>query len=408
MKYLCLVYHEETKIDALPQSEYDAIVREVLDYREELRQSGHYIASSPLQPVQAAMTLRVRNGRMSITDGPFAETREQLGGFYLIEARDLNDAIRVASKMPPTRLGCIEVRPIKEFAPDNHAETTQLAATRHSTADADEHSGSTIMGYVSSKDGTAIAFDRSGAGPAIIVVGAATTTRAGYAPLAVALATHFTVLIYDRRGRGDSGDTAPYAVAREIEDLEAVIAAAGGSAYVFGHSSGAVLALEAAHTLSTKITKLAMYEPPFIVDDSRPLPPEDYTLRLNALIAAGRRGDAFALFMTEAVGVPAEFVAQMRNDPSWAASEAVAHTLAYDDAIMGNTVSGSPLPLRKWSSVTVPTLVIAGGESPASMHHGAQALVEVLPDAQPRTLEGQGHNADPEVLAPVLAAFFVG
>lgn len=117
MKYLCLVYHEEAKVDALPASEYDAIVREVLDYREELRQSGHYIVSSPLQPVQAATTLRVRNGKLSITDGPFAETKEQLGGFYLIEARDLNDAIRVASKMPPARLGCIEVRPIKEFDP---------------------------------------------------------------------------------------------------------------------------------------------------------------------------------------------------------------------------------------------------------------------------------------------------
>ncbi|MFL5806796.1 MAG: YciI family protein [Roseiflexaceae bacterium] len=115
MKYLCLVYHEETKVDALPKSEYDAIVSEVLDYREELRKSGHYIISSPLQPVQTATTIRVRDGKVSITDGPFAETKEQLGGFYLIEARDLNDAIRLASKMPPARIGCIEVRPIKEF-----------------------------------------------------------------------------------------------------------------------------------------------------------------------------------------------------------------------------------------------------------------------------------------------------
>jgi hypothetical protein len=115
MKYLCLVYHEETKVDALSESEYDAIVSEVLDYREELQKSSHYIASSPLQPVQMATTIRVRNGKVSITDGPFAETKEQLGGFYLIEARDLNDAIRVASKMPPARLGCIEVRPLKEI-----------------------------------------------------------------------------------------------------------------------------------------------------------------------------------------------------------------------------------------------------------------------------------------------------
>ena len=115
MKYLCLVYHEEAKIDALPVSEYDAIVNEVLDYREDLRQGGHYITSSPLQSVQAATTIRVRNGTMSITDGPFAETKEQLGGFYLIEARDLNEAIRLASRMPPARVGSIEVRPLKEF-----------------------------------------------------------------------------------------------------------------------------------------------------------------------------------------------------------------------------------------------------------------------------------------------------
>ena len=115
MKYLCLVYHEEERIDALPECEYDAIVSEVLEYRDTLRQGGHYIASSPLQPVQTATTIRVRGGKMSITDGPFAETKEQLGGFYLIEARDLNDAIRLASKMPPARLGCIEIRPLKEL-----------------------------------------------------------------------------------------------------------------------------------------------------------------------------------------------------------------------------------------------------------------------------------------------------
>ena len=117
MKYLCLVYHQEAEIDALPGSEYDAIVNEVLEYREDLRQGGHYITSSPLQSVQAATTIRVRNGAMSITDGPFAETKEQLGGFYLIEARDLNEAIRLASRMPPARIGCIEVRPLKEFDP---------------------------------------------------------------------------------------------------------------------------------------------------------------------------------------------------------------------------------------------------------------------------------------------------
>jgi hypothetical protein len=120
MQYLCLVYQDEAQVDALPASEYDNLVREVLDYREELRQSGHYIISSPLQSVQTATSIRVRNGAISITDGPFAETKEQLGGFYLIEARDLNDAIRVASNMPPARLGCIEIRPLKVLSTANH------------------------------------------------------------------------------------------------------------------------------------------------------------------------------------------------------------------------------------------------------------------------------------------------
>jgi hypothetical protein len=117
MKYLCLVYHEEATIEALPPREYAAIMGEVLAYREELRRGGHYLASSPLQPVRSAATIRVRGGKVSITDGPFAETKEQLGGFYLIEARDLNEAIRLAARMPPARVGSIEVRPIEEVAP---------------------------------------------------------------------------------------------------------------------------------------------------------------------------------------------------------------------------------------------------------------------------------------------------
>jgi hypothetical protein len=116
MRYLCLVYYDEKKLDAMSKSEYDALVGEALAYREVLRNSGHYIVSDGLEPVQTATTIRMRNGKLSITDGPFADTKEQLGGFMLIEARDLNDAIRVASKIPPVRLGCIEVRPLRELA----------------------------------------------------------------------------------------------------------------------------------------------------------------------------------------------------------------------------------------------------------------------------------------------------
>lgn len=263
------------------------------------------------------------------------------------------------------------------------------------------------MRKVISKDGTPIAFDQSGQGPAIILVAGALGTRCDATSLAAVLAPHFTVFAYDRRGRGESGDTAPYAVEREVEDIEALINEAGGSAFVFGHSSGAVLALEAARLLPTKVAKLAVYEPPFIVDDSRPPVPEDYVEHLIELVSAGRRGEAVAYFMTDAVGVPAEMVAQMRESPMWPGLEAVAHTLAYDGIIMADTMRGKPLPRDKWTSVAVSTLVMDGGASPVFMHHGAQELVSILPNAQRRTLEGQGHGPSDEVLAPVLQEFFI-
>jgi pimeloyl-ACP methyl ester carboxylesterase len=270
-----------------------------------------------------------------------------------------------------------------------------------------------IMRKVISKDSTPIAFDQSGQGPAIILVAGATSTRLAAASLAAALAPHFTVFAYDRRGRGDSGDTAPYAVEREVEDIDALITEAGGSAFVFGHSSGAVLALEAARLLPTRITKLAVYEPPFIIDDSRPPAPRDYASHLNELVSSGRRGDAVAYFMTE-VGTPAEMVAQMRQSPMWPALEAVAPTLVYDVTIMEDTQRGDPLPLRKWAAVTVPTLVMDGtvflgrGESHVVLRHGADELANILPDAQRRILEGQDHGPANEVLVPALQEFFLG
>jgi pimeloyl-ACP methyl ester carboxylesterase len=212
---------------------------------------------------------------------------------------------------------------------------------------------------------------------------------------------------YDRRGRGDSGDTAPYAVEREIEDIDALIQEAGGSAFVFGMSSGAVLALHAA-AAGLAITKLALYEPPFMVDDTRPPLPKDYRERLIQLLVEGRRGDAVELFMTEAVGVSAETVAGMRGAPFWPAFEAVAHTLSYDDAIMGDTMTGKPLPTGRWATVTIPTLVIDGGASPPWARNAVEVLVDMLPDAQRRTLVGQTHQVDPEVLAPVLEEFLDG
>lgn len=266
------------------------------------------------------------------------------------------------------------------------------------------------MDKVTSKDGTTIVFDRLGQGPAVVLVCGASGVRSHpiMADLARQLAPHFTVFNYDRRGRGDSSDTRPYAVEREVEDIEALIDAGGGSACIYGLSSGAVLALEAASRLPAKIKKAALFEPPFIVDGSRPPIPNDYVQHLTELSAAGRRGEAAEYFLTAAMGLPAEYLAAMKSGPMWAELEGVAHTLAYDGAIMGDTMSGRPLRTARWASATAPTLVMTGGLSPEFFHTGAKALVAGLPRAEHRVLEGQSHGVAAEALAPVLAEFFSG
>lgn len=269
------------------------------------------------------------------------------------------------------------------------------------------------MPTVTSKDGTCIAFDRSGSGPALILVAGASATRADEAPLAAALAPYFTLFAYDRRARGDSGDTRPYTVEREVEDVNALIAEAGGSVFLFGHSSGAALALEAARLLPDTIAKLALYEPPFVVDDTHAPMPEGFPAQLDALVAAGQQGEAAARFMTF-VGMPGEVVAQMRQSPVWVHMESVAQSLVYDATIMEDTEKGSPEPLKKWASVAVPTLVMDGTvfmgrpDAHAFMGHGADALADVLPNAQRRTLEGQDHGPTNEALVPMLQEFFLG
>ncbi len=263
------------------------------------------------------------------------------------------------------------------------------------------------MDKVYSRDGTAIAFDRVGNGPALILVNGALSKRSDAASLAADLSPHFSVFTYDRRGRGESGDTAPYAVEREIEDLNSLIAEAGGSAFVYGHSSGAVLALKTARLPGSSINKLAVYEPPILVDNSRPGLPENYLTRLTELVAAGRRGEAVAYFMTEGLLVPAEQLAQMQKAPIWPVFEAMAHTLVYDNTIAADTMNGKPLARDQWSSVTMPTLVMDGGTSPAYMHNGAQALLNVLPNARHQRFPGQGHGAANAVLVPVLVDFLL-
>jgi len=262
------------------------------------------------------------------------------------------------------------------------------------------------MATTTSSDGTTIAFDRGGDGPPLILVDGAMCYRASgpNGPLAAALAEHFTVFTYDRRGRGDSDDTAPYAVEREVEDIQALIKEAGGSAHLYGISSGAALALEAADR-GLPIERLALYEAPFIVDDSRPPVPQDYEAQINRLIASERRGDAIRLFMTKGVGLPAVMVAMMRFLPAWSKMKGVAHTLPYDVAFTVEHQRGKPLPAQQWPSVTVPTLVVGGGKSPAWMRNGVRALADVLPNAQHHTLEGETHIVKPRALAPVLTEF---
>ena len=260
------------------------------------------------------------------------------------------------------------------------------------------------MPKTTSKDGTPIAFDKLGQGPALILVGGAFQHRAidlQTAQLAALLAPHLTVFHYDRRGRGESGDTPPYTIECEVEDIEALIVEAGGSAFVFGMSSGGVLALEAS-ACGLAITKLALYEPPFNSGDSHARQAaENYTQQLTALLAENRRGDAAALAMTT-WGAPAEAVAGMRQAPVWSLFESVAPTLAYDNAIMGD---GS-VPADVAKAVKVPTLVLDGGNSPVIMKNAADGLAKALPNAQRRTLADQTHDVAPEVLAPVLVEFF--
>ncbi|MEN3284223.1 MAG: hypothetical protein V7607_5363 [Solirubrobacteraceae bacterium] len=256
------------------------------------------------------------------------------------------------------------------------------------------------MKTVTSADGTAIAFDRLGAGAPVILSAGAFNDRSTTAPLARALAQRFTAVNYDRRGRGDSADAPEYSVEREIEDIAALIAEAGGAAAVFGYSSGANLVLNAAGA-GLAITRLALYEPPFVVDDSRPRPPDDMADRLAKLIAAGRRGDAVELFQTEVIGMPPEVVAQMREAPFRPGMEAIAHTLVYDATIVGDLT----LPTELVASIAAPTLVIDGEQSPPVMRAAAQAVADTLPNGRRQSLAGQDHTIDPQATAPVVADF---
>lgn len=261
------------------------------------------------------------------------------------------------------------------------------------------------MNKVESADGTEIAYDRAGTGPALILVDGALCRRAfgPMPPLAALLTQHFTVYTYDRRGRGDSSDAPVYSPAREVEDLAALIAVAGGSACVFGASSGAVLALHAAAS-GLPITKLAMYEPPFVAEGAGTTEP-DHVAHLQQLIASGRRGAAVKYFMKDMVRAPGPVVMMMQLMlPVWSKLKAVAHTLPYDAAILGKWT----VPREIAARVRTPALVMHGGKTDARLVRAATTLAGVVPGARHRVLPGQNHNAAAKALAPALLEFFAG
>lgn len=257
------------------------------------------------------------------------------------------------------------------------------------------------MDRVRSKDGTEIAFERSGNGPTLILIGGAFADRSGAADFAAALASRFSVVAYDRRGRGDSGDAPAYAVEREVEDLERLIDAVGGTAFVHGMSSGAALALQAA-AAGASISRLSVCEPPFRVEGAPPAP-ERYIQSLQEMRSGDRRGEAVEYFLTRAVGLPAEAVQQMRGAPMWPGMEAVSHTLVYDALVMGD----SAVPTALLAKVDIPTLVLDSTGSAPWLRSAAAATAVALPQATHRSLDGGFHFLPPEVLAPALTEFFL-
>ncbi|TCC35171.1 alpha/beta fold hydrolase [Kribbella sindirgiensis] len=258
------------------------------------------------------------------------------------------------------------------------------------------------MNTVVSKDGTTIAYDRRGNGPALVLVDGALCSRAqGPMPdLAEALADRFTVYNYDRRGRGDSGDAGEYAVEREIEDLAAVIEAAGGSAYVYGSSSGAALSLRAT-AAGVPIEKLVAFEPPYVVDDSRKQIPRTWIADLQAL----EPGDAIKYFFTKGIGLPGIFVTMMKLMPAWKPMKAVAHTLPYDAQMLGQNCFGEPMDTEQWAPIERPVLVVNGGKSPGWMKASTRALAAAVPGAGHTEVPGQNHMIKSAAIAPVIADF---
>ena len=260
------------------------------------------------------------------------------------------------------------------------------------------------MHTVTSKDGTKIAYDRVGHGPVVILILGALNSRKSGAKLAKSLASNFSVISYDRRGRGDSKDTVPYAPEREIEDLAAIINEIGGPVYLYGHSSGGAIVLEASIKLRKQIKKLAIYEVPYSMDANARKAAKDYNSQLKKFLKSGRNADAVALFVRN-VGVSVKQIQAMKRMPMWRGLVGLAPTLAYDSEILGE---GHSLPAARLAGIRTPTLVMHGGKGAPSMRDAAQAISEAIPKAKLLTVAGQTHGVSPKALSPILTEFFGG
>ncbi|MFC9282596.1 alpha/beta fold hydrolase [Streptomyces collinus] len=254
-----------------------------------------------------------------------------------------------------------------------------------------------------SRDGTSLAYKVTGQGPTVILASGAMSTGGTLAPLALRLADHCTAVVYDRRGRGASGDTTPYAVEREVEDLAALMEAVGGEAALFGVSSGGALVLEAAAS-GLPVRQVAVYEAPFAdLLEGGAEREAVYKENLGKALAEGRRGDAVELFL-RLTGLGEEMIRGARQSPMWSGLEAAAPSLAYDDAVMGDGL----LPRERLTAVSVPVLSVVGGASPEWMREAGRAVAEAVPRGTYRVLDGQTHMVEPDVLGPALAEFFAG
>jgi pimeloyl-ACP methyl ester carboxylesterase len=273
-------------------------------------------------------------------------------------------------------------------------------------ADTDPVRAATTVFHVVSADGSRIAYERFGSGPAIVFVGGALNDRNGRAsgvPLAKLMQPGFTVYAYDGRGRGGSSATPPYSVEREIEDLRALVDAAGGSAALFGMSSGCALVLAAA-AAGVRATRIALYDPPFSTDSAAEVRAKVYDARLQELVGAGDDNAALTLFLTT-IGMPSQMIEGMRNGPAWQPLSRLAPTLVHDSAVL-NSREGAPVPVARIGKIEAPILVIAGEASPPALRQSAEAVAAAAREGSYQVLSGQTHDVAIDVLAPVLIDFF--